>query len=46
MASNENFAPAQEFGRREFLKKGLLWGGARTATFALGSVGGAVADPR
>lgn len=29
MMNNENPAPAQEFGRREFLKKGLLWGEAR-----------------
>ncbi len=46
MTNNENPAPAQEFGRWEFLKKGLLWGGAGTAAFALGSAGGAVADPR
>ena len=46
MTNNENPAPAQEFGRREFLKKGLLWRGAGTAAFALGAAGRAATDTR
>lgn len=46
MTNNENPALVQELGSREFLKKGLLWGGVGTAPFALGLAGGVVGDLR
>ncbi len=41
--TNDNENRAQELGRREFLKKGLIWSGESTAAVALGSAAGAVA---
>ncbi len=41
--TNNHENRTQALGRREFLKKGLIWGGAGTAAVALGSSAGAVA---